>query len=664
MIDANKLSSLGMSPEGYLALSDSEKAVVDQVLSQVSQGNLSAFDDLFYADYDEVPVSFSQFISDDEYLGKSTRNGQFLYPFWRKEIPKIFRSGCMEIALSGSIGVGKSTVAVICMIYHLYRTMCMKDPQTFFGLAPGTKITYAFLNNTMASSYGVAYSAFQAFIQESPWFLKHGKLVGRGYPEYVPEKGFEFIVGSKPQHTLGRAVICSVIDEISFAPGQSVSYVTSKVMSVYTNIRRRMESRFMVQGKCYGMLFLVSSKATESSFLESYIADQVKKGYPIYVVDRPLWDIKPAAYSGKRFKVAVGNKYIRSRVEPLGMKEEDINSWIDSAKKAGLSIIDVPVEHRQAFDQDLDKALQDIAGISTSAVTKAFSGEKILSCISPTLKNPFTMDVVTIGLNDNLKLKDFFDESLIPDNVRSAPIFIHLDASVSGDRTGLSGVAIIGTKEVTTYGADVDDETVSEELLYQQVFSIGIQAPGDSEISFEKTRQFIYYLKDEVGLNIKVVSTDGFQSVDTRQVLATKGFEVAYTSLDRTPDGYDGLRSAIYDQRIILLSGCNLLVEELTELERDNVTRRYDHTVYSSKDISDSLAGAYLDASKYKDEFLFFNPRDYDYEELNDRSSAQEKYQKELVQDLLDQKLSRNSLNLLFDDDSCPASFDDNILTL
>ena len=73
----------------------------------------------------------------------------------------------------------------------------------------------------------------------------------------------------------------------------------SKIMDVYTNIRRRMESRFMVEGRNYGMMFLVSSKATESSFLESYIADQVKKGYPIYVADQPLWKVKPAAYSGR-----------------------------------------------------------------------------------------------------------------------------------------------------------------------------------------------------------------------------------------------------------------------------------------------------------------------------------------------------------------------------
>lgn len=668
MISKEALASAGLSPEGYLSLSDEERKVVDEVLESVAKGSLEEYDRLYYSDYDEIPVDFNTFIRDDNYLGKSTRNGEFLYPFWRSEIPKIFRSGSLEIALSGSIGVGKTTAAVVSLIYHLYRMMCMKDPQSFFSLAPGTEIVYAFLNNTMASSYGVAYQAFQAFIQESPWFLKHGKIAGRTYPEYVPEKGFKFVVGSKPQHTLGMAVCGAILDEVSFSQGQNVNYESSKIMSTYTNIRRRMESRFMVQGKCYGMLLLVSSKATESSFLEAYIADQVKKGYPIYVVDQPLWKVKPAAYSGKTFKIAVGNKYIPSRVEPAGLSSEDLDRWTDSAKKAGLNVIDVPVEHRQAFDQNLDKALQDIAGISTSVVTKAFSVEKLMKCISPTLHNPFNTDVVTIGMNDNLQLKDFFDESLIPDNVRSAPIFLHLDASVSGDRTGLSGVAIVGTKEVTTYGADVDDVTESEELLYQQAFTVGIQAPSDSEISFEKTRQFIYYLRDEVGLNIKVVSTDGFQSVDSRQILSTKGFDVAYTSLDRTPDGYDGLRSAIYDQRIVLLQGCSLLIEELSELERDNMTRKYDHPSYGSKDSADSLAGAYFDASKYKDEFMFFSPKEYEYEDLNDRTSGEEKYRQEMIQDLLGQRLSGTSMSSLLNrddiDDDRFGFYDSNILTL
>ena len=660
MITKDQLIKAGIDPEAYDRLSESEKKVVNDILAEVaSQGSSEILDDLYSADYDERPVDFITFITDDNYLGKSTRNGQFLYPFWKKEISKIYSlPDICEVAFSGSIGVGKTTAAVLAMVYHLYKTMCMRDPQAFFNLSPGSEITYAFLNNTMGSSYGVAYKTFQAFIQESPWFLKHGKISGRTTPEYYPDKGFGFVVGSRVQHTLGRHIISSIIDEVSFAPGQNVSYERSKIMEVYRNIKRRMESRFMVEGKNYGMLFLVSSKATESSFLEAYIADQVKKGYPIYVVDQPLWVVKPAAYSGKKFKVAVGNKYVPSRIIPDDASEE----YIESLKKQDYRVIDVPIEHRQAFDQDLDKALQDIAGISTSTVTKAFSVQRVEKCFSETLENPFTNDVVILGMNDDLQLKDFFIPERIPDEIRSAPNFIHLDASVSGDRSGLSSVAIVGTRQVTKYGADVDSEETSSELVYQQVFTIGIQAPSDSEISFEKTRQFIYYLRDEVGLNIKIVTTDGFQSVDTRQILSTKGFEVGYTSLDRTPDGYDGLRSAINDQRIVLLKGCKLLFEELTELERDNMTRKYDHPAYSSKDSADSLAGAFLDASRYKDEFLFFNHNDYDYEGLNDKTHEDVKIKQDMISSMIRSRLSKDSETSF--DDLFSRRSDDGILIL
>lgn len=661
MFTEEQLASAGINPQAYNALKPEEKAVVDEVLKEIaSTGSSDILQNLYDADYDERPIDFIQFITDDAYLGKTTRNGEFLYPFWRNEIQKIYSlPDVSEVAFSGSIGIGKTTAAVLAMVYHLYKIMCMKDPQAFFNLSPGSEITYAFLNNTLSSSYGVAYKTFQAFIQESPWFLKHGKIAGRTYPEYYPEKGFGFIVGSRPQHTLGKHVIAAIMDEVSFAPGQNVSYEKSKIMDVYTNIRRRMESRFMVEGRNYGMMFLVSSKATESSFLEAYIADQVKKGYPIYVVDQPLWKVKPAAYSGKMFKVAVGNKYVPSRVIADGT-EEEIRIRCEQAIEMGLRVVDVPVEHRQAFDQNLDKALQDVAGISTSVVTKTFSMEKILKCKHERYQNPFRSEVVTIGVDDNLKLQDFFDADLLPREVLGAPIFIHLDASVSGDRTGLSGVAIVGTKEVAQYSADFEAEpVVSEELVYQQVFTVGIQAPSSSEISFEKTRQFCYYLRDEVGLNIKFISTDGFQSVDTRQILKVKGFETGYTSLDRSPDGYDGLKSAISDQRIILLQGCEQLDDELTELERDNMTLKYDHPVGGRKDEADSLAGALLDASKYKDEFLFFSPDEYDYEGVNDRTSDEEKMRQDLVASILGKRLSQESMTDLFS----PRT-DDNILLL
>ena len=645
--NVNIFDDMTINSDLYMSLSDEEKQAVQETLKELSQGVTTAYDQLYYIDYAEIPVDFYTFITDDRYLGKSTKHGTLIYDFWKTECQKIFNlDNIVEVALSGAIGLGKTTIGCAMMAYHMYRTMCMKNPQEFFGLRPGSKITYAFLNNTLGSSYGVGYDTFQSFLMESPWFLKHGTIVGRGdTTRYVPGQGFEVVVGSRVQHTLGRNVIAALLDEVSFAPGQDVNYLRSKIMELYRNIRRRMDSRFTVDGKNYGKLFLISSKSTESSFLEAYIADQVKKGYPIYVVDQPIWVVKPFMFKGGTFKVAVGNKFIPSRI--LKGSPEEIEAAAEALTEQGMRVIDVPIETKQAFDQDIDKALQDIAGIATSVVTKKFSMEKIQKCVSEVYENPFRTDIVTLGLNDKYSLKDFFEPSKIPDFILGAPTFIHLDASVSGDRTGLSGVAIIGTRQVVdNFHEDEDgNKLVTDELVCQQVFSIGIQAPADSEISFEKTRQFIYYLKDEVGLNIKKVTTDGFQSVDTRQILSTKGYEVGYTSLDRSPDGYDGFRSAVLDRRVILLKGCYKLWDELTDLECDNMNRKYDHPIGGSKDISDSLAGAHLDAMQYKEEFMFFHPGDYDYEGLNDNTSDEEKFLNDMRSSILGQAVKPSKVD-------------------
>ena len=62
-------------------------------------------------------------------------------------------------------------------------------------------------------------------------------------------------------------------------------------------------------------------------------------------------------------------------------------------------------------------------------------------------------------------------------------------------------------------------------------------------------------------------------------------------SLDRTPDGYDALKSVLLEKRIDMLD-CELLQSELIHLQRDSVSGCLDHPVGGSKDAADSFAGS------------------------------------------------------------------------
>jgi hypothetical protein len=221
-------------------------------------------------------------------------------------------------------------------------------------------------------------------------------------------------------------------------------------------------------------------------------------------------------------------------------------------------------------------------------------------CYVDTYKNPFTSDILTIGLKDDLQIFDFFEIDKVPMAVRAMPQFIHIDASLTGDKTGISDVAASGVKESMLY--DGANETLVTEMTYKHVFSVAIQAPTGTEISFEKTRKFIYYLRSN-GFNIVGVSLDGFQSADTKQTLITQGYDATIISLDRSPDGYHALRSAMNDKRVALIQ-IDLLENELIQLQRDVKTGKLDHPTDGSKDLSDSLAGALFNATLHKDNLI------------------------------------------------------------
>ena len=100
---------------------------------------------LVFDDYNEIPVSIDEFLENPEYLGKVFNNGASIYPFWRDTLHMIFHDNpdhAHEIALTGAIGLGKSTIAAIAMMYQMYRVLCLKDPQKYYHLTNNAPIVF------------------------------------------------------------------------------------------------------------------------------------------------------------------------------------------------------------------------------------------------------------------------------------------------------------------------------------------------------------------------------------------------------------------------------------------------------------------------------------------------------------------------------------------
>lgn len=127
-------------------------------------------------------------------------------------------------------------------------------------------------------------------------------------------------------------------------------------------------------------------------------------------MDEPTWNVRPASeYSGRKFYVALGNKFLVSEVIPDGA---DVGLWRDR----GYKIIQVPVEYRAAFEEDIERALCDFAGVSSSEITKYISGARLMAVKRADQSNPMTREVIEVGnaADDLTQYYEYFDLSKVP----------------------------------------------------------------------------------------------------------------------------------------------------------------------------------------------------------------------------------------------------------
>ena len=144
------------------------------------------------------------------------------------------------------------------------------------------------------------------------------------------------------------------------------------------------------------------------------------------IIDEPQWVIRTDKDSPRKFKVAIGNKFLTSEVIPLDVTEQDLKLYRDK----GFNILDVPMGYYEQFVEDTDKALQDIAGISTTNSSRYISGVRLKEVKNEELKNPFEQDIIEVGnaQDDTHQYYDFFNLDNIPQGMKEKPLYIHLDA--------------------------------------------------------------------------------------------------------------------------------------------------------------------------------------------------------------------------------------------
>ena len=598
-------------------LSGQQKEVVIKILKEFAKdGSSRTYAELLYADYKEIPVDIETFLTDDKYLGNAWKDNEGklkLYPFWLEELKDIFPSNIATdydtLLESGARGIGKSEIAcgVICP-YLMYRVMCLKDPLEHYHIKNTEKIAFAFMNIKLDLAEAIATDKFQKTIQKSPWFMSKGKMTQRNNnPYWNPPDPLELIIGSQSDDVIGRPIFFAFFDEISFLKNQDVEIQKKKAKDMINTAKGGMKTRFIYKGKNPTLLVVASSKRSEQSFMESYIKELSEtEGDNVKIVDEPVWKVKPeGTYSKEKFWVGLGNKFLDNIVIP----RKDYDD-LDFYREKGYTLIEVPIDFEADAKTGLERVLCDYAGISSFSSNKFLSASRVSDIVDDNRQNPLP-DIISCGdaPDDTSQYYDWFNGDVLDKEYMNKPLYVHLDMSKSKDKTGIAGVWIVGKKPTS-------DGNPGKDLMFKLAFSTSIEAPKGRQISFEKNRNFVRWIK-KAGFNLKGITTDTYQSADLQQILTSEGFDCKILSVDRVEAipgekvgicrPYQYLKNVIYEGRLSLYK-TELLYTELVQLEINNNNGKIDHPdggKRGSKDQADAVCGAIYNASGHAEEYAY-----------------------------------------------------------
>lgn len=618
----------------YSQLPPDERALLDVILGELkNNGKSVTLSSLWEQDFEIRPVTIDKFLEDDYYLGKI---GKDIFPKWREELRVICdpNKEVCEWVIRGCVGAGKTTVAVIALLHRIQVLCCMKNPQQFYGLMEGSPIVFGLFNIYKYLAQDTSYKYFTNWVKLSPFFqdsMRSAYAQERSIPGWLQRlnrmygidndemansymrfpKGITIALGSSAIHALGQNLYGGLCDEADMSKNRALkSDEKTKVEELYGQAKSRLDSRFLQLGGLNpGLLVLVSQVQEADSFLSKHV-EKVSSDIRTHVSSFSLWEIKEHLFppTEPRFQVVVGTRSYRSfLVEP------------GKAIPKGAQVIDVPESLRPRFEYSIDDAIRDQAGIPTYGANLFLPRrDKLFECYQKSAyrDHPFTTEQIelSIEVEDQSSIADYFVKEACMNQYDKAtgrwqPKWfpgeeraIHIDLSKNGDCTGMAMGCIGNIKRVQRYDGDgrpyweQDYETFID-------FALRIKAAKGSEIDFSKIRQFIFYLQS-VGFIIRYLSLDGYNSVDTIQIMKKAGFDAKELSVDKKATQYNYLKSTIYELRLDMYE-YEPFTDEITKLQdktMDNGKPPIDHPPKGKKDVSDAVCGVTSRLAEIKDE--------------------------------------------------------------
>lgn len=358
--------------------------------------------------------------------------------------------------VANGIIVHNTALLVLLAMYDAYRLSCFASPQAFLGLPVTSKLVSVFISMNQQKAIEKLFDPFKQAVDATPYFQRECRR-DRSLESRVrfPDKNFEFRAGVTGEAAIHSEDVRGIyLTECNFLPvieesrkkrgGEQLDVADDIVTQGF----RRMESRFLRQGHLQlCRVVLDSSRQYPDDFVERYERKALagEAPYPTVVFSFSQWSAKAGArdqdgqlyYSGETFPVEVGVGNRASRI----LDPSEVPHVIGK-------VVHCAVEHRAAFEHDIDGSLRDLAGVAVEGLKPLIpQKEMLIECVrteelgfaAHQCRHPFT--AVTTTLRDSV---DMLLETLVNPATRQPWVnpgklrAVHADPGVTGDAFGLA----------------------------------------------------------------------------------------------------------------------------------------------------------------------------------------------------------------------------------
>lgn len=526
-----------------------------------------------------MPVDLKTFIESEDYLDlPPLSHEQYLLVeamtqiykletlvklYGQREGERLFSRTVFEIIAQWGKGSGKDYCSSIAVARVVYLLLCLKDPARYYGKSKNNKIDIINIAINAEQAKNVFFDGFKTIIEDSPWF--EGRYTPTALAIQFDKKITCYSGHSQRESWEGYNVFMAILDEISgFAIENTTGHAQAKTASdIYDMYHGSVSSRF----PAFGKLVLLSFPRFKNDFIQTrynqVIAEKntVMKS-TILKVDPDLPDGTP----GNELKIEWEHDEIISYKEP-GVYATRRTTWeVNPTWKL--------FDARRSFFKDIVDALSRFACMPPEALDAFFkSREKVETAFS----------LPQSAHDENWRFRESFRPRPGKD------YYIHVDLAYKHDHCAVAMAHVDGWEKIR-FGNEY-----SEPAPRVVVDAIRYWTPTtDKNVDFDEVRNYILALRAR-GFNIKFVSFDRWNSIDSIKMLQTAGMEADRLSVKKMH--YDDLSLLVQEERI-KGPDLKLLIDELMELQIMK-GEKVDHPRKGSKDLADAVTGAVYNAVFY-----------------------------------------------------------------